>query len=212
MKSRTSTGSSATNTPVLPGHRPKHLPRTRLVTYVRTIKYPWRFDCFADKAEKEPVNVVGGNTFITYEDLWRPRRITATMWPYYLNLYKYTLYCLQVYLARKTTHVRFRLFIQRITCGPYMATLYDWIPIFEWYERRLAVKNGNQETRLEWLPCSKTCELRWWVARFNNEYEPRRSMWPCKEKENLHFDLLFCISTSLPKLDMMMTIVMIRCC
>ena len=125
------------------------------MTYVRTIKYPWRFDCFADKAEKEPVNVVGGNTFITYEDLWRPRRITATMWPYYLNLYKYTLYCLQVYLARKTTHVRFRLFIQRITCGPYMATLYDWIPIFEWYERRLAVKNGNQETRLEWLPCSK---------------------------------------------------------
>ena len=76
------------------------------------------------------------------------------MWSYYLYLYIIS-FCLQVNLARKTTHVRFHLFIQRIICGPCRATLYDWIPIFEWYMRRLAVKNGNQEMGLERLTCSQ---------------------------------------------------------
>ena len=28
-------------------------------------------------------------------------------------------------------------------CGPYVVTLINWTPIFEWYMVRFAVKNGH---------------------------------------------------------------------
>ena len=31
-----------------------------------------------------------------------------------------------------------------IVCGPYVVTLLNWTPIFDWYMARLVVKNGQQ--------------------------------------------------------------------